>query len=92
MGAINLLMGLIMSNELGHFLPRGPSSTSPDRPTLVSTRLTPIQTPVMNATESHRPQVMHSKLCSITHVATKVHVIIRSHVVLTWMYGTVDLV
>ena len=34
----------------------------------------------------------HSKLCSITHVATKVHVILRSFVVLTWMRDTIDLV
>ena len=29
---------------------------------------------------------IHSKLCSIIHMATKVHVIVQSHVVLTWMY------
>ena len=34
---------------------------------------------------------MHSKLCSITHVATKVHVILWSFVVLTWMRDIVEL-
>ena len=36
--------------------------------------------------------VLHSKLCSITHVATKVHVILWSFVVLTWMHDTIELV
>ena len=35
---------------------------------------------------------IHSKLHSITHVATKVHMILRSFVVLTWMRDTIDLV
>jgi hypothetical protein len=35
---------------------------------------------------------LHSKLCSITHVATKLHVILRSFVVLTWMRDTIELV
>jgi hypothetical protein len=35
---------------------------------------------------------VHCKLCSITPVATKVHVILRSFVVLTWMHDTIDLV
>jgi hypothetical protein len=34
---------------------------------------------------------IHSKLRSITHVATKVHVILRSFVVLTWMHNTSEL-
>jgi hypothetical protein len=34
---------------------------------------------------------IHSKLCSITHVATKAHVILRSLVVLTWMCDTIEL-
>ena len=29
--------------------------------------------------------IIHSKLCNITHVANKVHVILHSYVVLTWM-------
>ena len=33
---------------------------------------------------------LHSKLRSITPVATKVHVILRSFVVLTWMRGVVE--
>jgi hypothetical protein len=36
--------------------------------------------------------LLHSKLHSITHVATKVHVILRSFVVLTWMCDTSKLV
>ena len=36
--------------------------------------------------------ILHSKLRSITHVATKVHVILRSFVVLTWMSDTIQLV
>ena len=35
---------------------------------------------------------IHSKLRSITHVATKVHVILQSFVVLTWMHDTIELV
>ena len=35
---------------------------------------------------------VHSKLRSITSVATKVHVILRSFVVLTWMSDTIELV
>ena len=35
---------------------------------------------------------INSKLRSITHVATKVHVILRSFVVLTWMRDTIELV
>ena len=38
----------------------------------------------------HHP--IHSKLRSIAHVATKVHVILRSFVVLTWMHDTIDVV
>ena len=36
--------------------------------------------------------IIHSKLRSITPVATKVHVILRSFVVLTWMHDTIELV
>jgi len=36
--------------------------------------------------------MVHSKLCSIIHAATNVHVILRSVVVLTWMHDTIDLV
>ena len=36
--------------------------------------------------------IVHSKLRSITHVATKVHVLLRSFVVSTWMRDTIDLV
>ena len=35
---------------------------------------------------------IHSKLRSITHVATKVHVILRSFVMLTWIRDTIELV
>jgi hypothetical protein len=35
---------------------------------------------------------VHSKLRSITHVATKVHVILRSFVMLTWLRDTIELV
>ena len=35
---------------------------------------------------------LHSKLCSITSMATKVHVILRSFVVLTWMRDAIELV
>ena len=40
------------------------------------------------------PHLSHlqSKLCSITPVATKAHVILRSFVVLTWMRDNVELV
>ena len=36
--------------------------------------------------------LLHSKLRSITPMATKVHVILRSFVVLTWMRDTIELV
>ena len=35
---------------------------------------------------------LHFKLHSITHVATNVHVILRSLIVLTWMRDTIKLV
>ena len=35
---------------------------------------------------------LHLKLCSITPVATKLHVILPSFVVLTWMHDIVELV
>ena len=35
---------------------------------------------------------LHSKLRSITHVATIVHVILQSYVVFTWMRDTIELV
>ena len=35
---------------------------------------------------------VHSKLHSITYVATKTHVILWSFVVLTWMRDTIELV
>ena len=35
---------------------------------------------------------VHSKLCSITHVATKVHMKLRSFVVLTWICDAIELV
>ena len=35
---------------------------------------------------------IHSKLRSITHVVTKVHVILKSFVVLTWMFDIIKLV
>jgi hypothetical protein len=35
---------------------------------------------------------VHSKLCSITHVATKLHMVLRSFVVLAWMCDTIELV
>ena len=34
--------------------------------------------------------LVHSKLCSITHVATKVHVMLRSFVVWTWMHDRIN--
>jgi hypothetical protein len=34
---------------------------------------------------------VHSKLCSITHVTTKVHMILRIFMVLTWMCDTIEL-
>ena len=34
---------------------------------------------------------VHSKLRSITHVATKAHMILQSFVVLTWMCDTIEL-
>ena len=36
--------------------------------------------------------LIHSKLHSITHVATKVHKILQSLVVLTWMRDNIELV
>ena len=36
--------------------------------------------------------LIHSKLCSITPVATKVHAILWTSVVLTWMRDTIELV
>ena len=35
---------------------------------------------------------LHSKLRGITHVATKVRVILQSFIVLTWMHDIVELV
>ena len=35
---------------------------------------------------------VHAKLRSITPVATNVHMILQSFVVLTWMRGTIELV
>ena len=35
---------------------------------------------------------VHSKLRSITHVATKMYMTLRSFVMLTWMRGTIELV
>ena len=35
---------------------------------------------------------IHSKLCSITPMAIKVHVVLRSFVVLSWMHDAVELV
>ena len=35
--------------------------------------------------------LVHSKLRSITHVATKVHVILRIFAVLTWMHDIIEL-
>jgi hypothetical protein len=37
-------------------------------------------------------KLAHSKLRSIQHVATKVHVILQRFVVLTWMRDTIKLV
>ena len=39
-----------------------------------------------------RRVILHFKLRSVTYVATKVHVILQSFVVLTWMRDTIDLV
>ena len=36
--------------------------------------------------------VLHSKLRSITHVATKMHETLRSFEVLAWMRDTIELV
>ena len=36
--------------------------------------------------------LVHSKLCSIKNVATKVHMILWSFVVLIWMCDTIELV
>jgi hypothetical protein len=35
---------------------------------------------------------VHSKLCIITPMVTKMHVILQSFVVLTWMRDTIELV
>jgi hypothetical protein len=35
--------------------------------------------------------LIHSKLCNITHVATKAHMILQSFIVLTWMSDTIEL-
>ena len=35
---------------------------------------------------------LHSKLCSITPMETKVHVILESFIMLTWMHDTIELV
>jgi hypothetical protein len=48
--------------------------------------------PQINEEQSKRCQHVHSKLRSITLVATKVHVMLRSSVVLTWMCDTIELV
>jgi hypothetical protein len=37
------------------------------------------------------PKLVHSIFRSITHVATKVHMILRKFVVLTWMRDTLEL-
>ena len=39
-----------------------------------------------------RVPLVHSKLRSITHLAIKVHVKLRSFIVLTWMHDTIELV
>ena len=36
--------------------------------------------------------IIYIKIRSITHVATKVHVILQSFVVLTWMHDPIELV
>ena len=46
--------------------------------------------PLRNNTQASH--TLHSKLRSITHVATKVHAIIHSFVVLTWMRDTIEIV
>ena len=40
----------------------------------------------------HANNLVHSKLRSITPLATKLHVMLQSHVVLTWMRDTIELV
>ena len=35
---------------------------------------------------------LHSKLCNITFVATKVHMILRRYVVLTWVRDSIEVV
>ena len=37
-------------------------------------------------------ELVHSNLPNIIHVATKVHVVLRRHVVLTWMHYNRELV
>ena len=46
----------------------------------------------MENTEHEDQLQLHSKLRIITPVASKVHVILRSFVVLTWMRDTIELV
>ena len=58
------------------------------KPQVVSKRYTIPKNPTLHNITKH----VHSKLCSITHVATKVHVILWSFVVLTWMRDTIELV
>ena len=65
-------------------------------------RMHVVSKPLFQDTRSERPpcilipdfvvKLLHSKLRSITHVATKVHMILRSFVVLTWMRDTIELV
>jgi hypothetical protein len=38
------------------------------------------------------PMHIHSKLCSITPMATTMHMILHGYVVLKWMHGIIDLV
>ena len=40
----------------------------------------------------HANNLVHSKLHSITPVATKLHVMLQSHVVLIWMRDNIELV
>ena len=42
--------------------------------------------------ETWRGSEVHPKLCGITPVATKVHVLLRNFVVVTWMRDTIELV
>jgi hypothetical protein len=46
----------------------------------------------LTSLDSQECVVIHSKLRSITHVATKVHVTLQSFVVLTWVHDTRELV